>query len=101
MTPEFGGVPAAPNRCEIEARVLHITQSPDFADKWLLGIEIRASSPIEGPNFARVGETVGAFTFDPPGGLGADTVISAQAEFLGDARGGQFQLTEIRLVEGD
>lgn len=101
MTPEFRGVPAAPNRCRIEAKVLHREQSPDFPEKWFYGIEILASEAIEGPNFARVGETVAAFTFDPPAELEPGVAISAEAEFLGDERGGQFQLTEIRLLDSD
>lgn len=101
MTPDFRGVTAAPNRSEIEAKVLHVEQSADFPDKWFLGLEILVSKAMQGPNFARVGETVGAFTFNPPTEVTSGTVVSAHAEFLGDGRGGQFQLTDIRIVNSD
>lgn len=93
------GVMAAPNSCEIRAEVLTLEQSANFADKWELELDILASTPLSGPNFARVGEQVRGFTFDPPPQLRTGSIIRARAEFLGDARGGQFQLRDL-TVEG-
>lgn len=90
---------AAPNQCEILARVLHIEPSPTFPDKSYLELEILESKNVAGPNFARAGDRVTAFTFQIDAGISEGKVISALAEYLGDVRGGQFQLT--RLVEPD
>jgi hypothetical protein len=96
-----GGVPAAPNRSEITAVVVQLEQSPAFADKWLLQLEIRSSRSLEGPNFARVGAVADAFTVEPVAGLIPGTQLKAQAEYLGDARGGTFQLRNIEVLDAE
>lgn len=99
MVPKFSGVMAAPNQSEIKAKVLAIVQSPDFKDKLLLELEILDSKSISGPNFAHIGEKVKGFTFELKPELLEGRIITAHAEFLGDERGGKFQLTQIRLLE--
>jgi hypothetical protein len=99
MTASFGGVPAAPNRSAIEAKVVRIEQSPEFSDRWHLELEFLSSENISGPNFARVGQTARAFTFEPTSGISPGRTIAAEAEFLGDERGGQFRLTQLHLVD--
>lgn len=99
MPPGPGGVPAAPNRSEITAKVLQLDQSPVFPDKWLLRVRVDSSRALEGPNFARVGAVVDAFTVGPVGDLAAGQEIRAQAEYLGDARGGTFQLRDIEVAD--
>jgi hypothetical protein len=89
-----GGVPAAPNRCAIEARVLDVRRSERFPQRWDLEIEILSSRPLEGPNFAHPGRRSAAIAFgDLPAGAGE--AIAAEAEFVGDQRGGVFQLSEV------
>jgi hypothetical protein len=99
MPPRAGGVPAAPNRSEITALVLQLEQSPAFADKWLLQLEIRTSRALEGPNFARAGAVADGFTVEPLGDLAPGRQIRAQAQYLGDPRGGTFQLRGIELLD--
>lgn len=89
-------VPAQPNQSEIKAKVLKVEQSPIFADRWHVEIEVMESRPLVGPNFARVGERVSGFTFAPSAPTEAGDVVSANAEFIGDERGGQFQLSAIK-----
>ena len=86
---------AAPNQCHIKARVHSVERSAHFPDKVELEIEILESREVSGPNFARVGERARAFTFDPPAAVAEGAVIECAAEFLGDPRGGRFQLTGI------
>ncbi len=95
MAAEFRGVMAAPNRCEIKARVLRLEQSDQFPDKWYLELEFVESKDLSGPNFARVGQRAKGFTLELPSNISQGSIIAAQAEFLGDERGGQFQLTQI------
>jgi hypothetical protein len=99
MTPEIHGVMAAPNRCEIKAKVLRVEQSPKFPDKWHFEMEILETRDLRGPNFARVGQTAKGFTFESTSGISPGNVITAEAEFLGDERGGQFQLTQINVID--
>ena len=99
MMPEFRGVMAAPNQCQIKARVLNVEQSAEFADKWYLQLEILESKDVSGPNFARVGQRTKGFTFDLRSEVAPGSIITARAEFLGDERGGQFQLTQITVIE--
>lgn len=99
MVPEFSGVMAAPNQSEIRAKVLAIEQSPDFKDKLLMELKILDSKSLSGPNFAHIGENVKGFTFELKPKLLEGRIIAAQAEFLGDERGGKFQLTQIKLLE--
>jgi hypothetical protein len=98
MRPEFRGVPAAPNQCQIKARVLQVEQSTEFADKWYLDLEILESTSVSGPNFARVGQRARGFTFDLAPEVSPGSVITALAEFLGDERGGQFQLSQVNVT---
>lgn len=95
------GVPAAPNRSDITARVLSLTQSPTFADKWQLELEVINSETRFGGDFAQAGKTISAFTFEEVTDLKEGSVLKAQAEFVGDARGGQFQITRLRVVESE
>jgi hypothetical protein len=92
-------VMAAPNRSEIKAKVLQKEQSQAFRDKWYLELQILESKDLHGPNFARAGERVKGFTFGDREDIPQGSIITAQAEFLGDARGGQFQLSDVAIVE--
>lgn len=95
------GVPAAPNRSHVKAKVVSKKQSDRFPDKWLLEIEIVDSRSIEGPNFARAGQHTEAFSFDAKiVGVSVGSVISAEAEYLGGPTQGQFQLSQV-APEGD
>lgn len=98
MAPEFRGVMAAPNRSEVKAKVLQVERSSKFPDKWYLDLEILESKGLSGPNFARVGERVKGFTFGATCDVSPGSIIAVQAEFLGDARGGQFQLSQVDIV---
>jgi len=98
MTPEVRGVMAAPNESEIRAKILRVEQSTEFADKWNLELEILASKTIAGGTFAGVGDRVKAFTIASRPNFSANNIITAQAEFLGDAQGGLFRLTNIQVL---
>ena len=91
-------VMAAPNRSRIKAKVLQTEPSARFADKWHLELEILESEDLEGPNFARVGETAQGVAFEQGGAIAAGDVISAEAEFVGGPRGGQFRLFEVAAL---
>lgn len=96
------GVPAAPNKVRIKAKVLNIRQDSQFSDKWHLMIEILDSESIAGPNFARKGEEAKAFAFDSTPGFSSrdmapGNIMSAEAEYVGDATHGAFRLGLIRL----
>jgi hypothetical protein len=93
------GVPAAPNRSEIKARVLRVEQSSTFPDKWYVGLEILESKGLSGPNFAHVGDKAEGFNFGNAFDLSSGDVITAEAEYVGDASGGQFQLSQVNVVE--
>ncbi len=95
MRPKFEGVIAAPNQSEITAKVLNVEQSSKFADKWYLDLEIFETKDVKGPNFARKGQSVKGFTFESISNISPDSIIIAQAEFVGDERGGQFRLTRV------
>jgi hypothetical protein len=92
------GVMAAPNRARIQARVLRAEQSTQDPEKWQLELEILASQTVSGPNFARVGEKVQGFTFGPAWEVPAQTIIEAEAEYIGGPHAGQFQLTNVRIT---
>lgn len=93
------GVPAAPNRSEIKARVIGVERDSNFPEKRYVDLEILDSKSLDGPNFARAGEKVKGFAFGDALDASPGSVISAEAEFLGDERGGQFQLSGIEVVE--
>ena len=99
MEPGPPGVPAAPNRSGITARVLGVEQSSTFPDKWYADLEILESKSLEGPNFARVGEQARGFTFGSDADVAPGSVISAEAEYLGDAGGGEFRLSRIEVAD--
>jgi hypothetical protein len=92
------GVMGAPNRCWIQARVLEVEQSSAFPDKWMLELEILETKDREGPNFAHVGDEVKGFTFSDEGFLSGGDTIAAEAEYVGGPRGGQFQLSDVKVV---
>jgi hypothetical protein len=95
------GVTAAPNRCQITARVLREGQEPSVPEKREATLEILESRDIRGPNFAHAGDRVEAFTFEAPPAWTEGTVIRAEAEYLGDARRGRFQLYGPEVVDSD
>ena len=101
MASEHNGVMAAPNRCKIEARILSVTPSERFPNKRELQFELIEALPLEGPDFAshRVGKKVEGFTFDTSFELSQDELVLAEAEYLGDARQGLFQLFDLRTTE--
>jgi hypothetical protein len=101
LTSKFRPVTAAPNRCDIKAKVLGVEQSPKFPDKWHLELEILETKAISGPNFARVGQANRAFTLESTASVSPGSVITAEGEFLGDERGGQFQLTHIHSEDSE
>jgi hypothetical protein len=86
------GVPAAPNRSRMTARVLAVRQSPQFADRWLLRIRVEQVRPIAGGTFAAAGQERDAFVFGarPPS---VGDVLDADAEYVGGPSGGAFRLT--------
>jgi hypothetical protein len=95
--PEGPSVMAAPNRCHITAKIMQIRPSAKYPDKRELEIEILASEPLEGPNFAKVGQKCHAFTFEASDALKVGDVVTAQAEFIGGRGQGVFQLTRLAL----
>ncbi len=98
MANGFSEIMAAPNQCAIKARVLNLERSPQFSDKWLLDIEILESKQIMGPNFARVGQSVKGFTFESISNIVPGSILQAKAEYIGDVRKGQFQLTDLEVI---
>ena len=92
-------VMAAPNRCNITAKIIQIQPSAKHPDKWELEIEILTSESLEGPNFATVGQKSRAFTFETSVALKVGNVVTAQAEFIGSRGQGVFQLTQLALSE--
>ena len=95
--PEGPSVMAAPNRCRITAKIMQMRSSARYPDKRELEIEILASEPLKGPNFAKVGQKSRAFTFEDSDALMAGNVVTAQAEFIGGRGQGVFQLTQLAL----
>ena len=98
MNPNVQGVMAAPNRSRIKAKVLSVEQSAKYPDKWHLEFEVLESSDVSGPNFARVGQKAEGFSFSPAWDAPPQTIIEADAEYIGGAQGGQFQLTDVRII---
>lgn len=97
MKPEAQGVMAAPNRSRIKAKVLRVEQSAKYPDKWHLKLEILESKDVSGPNFARVGQKAEGFTFGSAWEAPPPAIIEADAEYIGGAQGGQFQLSDVRI----
>jgi hypothetical protein len=102
MAQKRGGIMAAPNQCELRARIVSVKASGQFPDKQELQFLLLDAWPIEGPDFAsqRVGQIGKGFTFDHSVELSEGTVVRAKAEYIGDARAGQFQLTELKPDDG-
>ncbi len=98
MQPQISAMMAAPNSSRIKAKVLGANQSAQFPDKWELELEILDSQSVSGPNFARVGEKVQGFTFRDAWDLPTPVVIEADAEYIGGAQKGLFQLTNLRVA---
>ena len=100
-TPGPGGVSAAPNHCLVEARIVSRKQDPRWEDKIHLKLELLGTEDIEGPNFARalIGNEVLAYGFDLGAEFSPEASIQAEAEFHGDERGGEFQLSDLRLLD--
>ena len=96
-----GGISAPPNRCDVKGRLVSLARSAHFPDKHELTFALLASAPREGPDLARrrVGTTVAGFTFESTAGLHPGSVFLAEAEYLGDARRGLFQLSRLRQAE--
>ena len=63
-------------------------------------LEVMHSKAVEGPNFARVGQTVKAFSVGSIPDISTGAVITARAKYIGDERGGTFQLVEIAVTGG-
>ncbi|MGB7924388.1 MAG: hypothetical protein WCF57_14180 [Pyrinomonadaceae bacterium] len=99
MNSDVPGVMAAPNRSRIKAKVLNVEQSAKYPDKWHLELEILEASGMGGPNFARVGQKAEGFSFGPSWDAPPPAIIEADAEYIGGAQGGQFQLSNVRTVE--
>jgi hypothetical protein len=93
--PEGPSVMAAPNRCHITAKIIQIRPSAEYPDKKELEIEILATEPLEGPNFAKAGQKSHAFTFEDSDALMVGNVVTAKAEFIGGRGQGVFQLTQL------
>lgn len=96
--PVLHGIMAAPNQIRITARVITTAISLQYADRTEMELEVLQSKSIMGPNFARPGEIVSGFTFEPAEEILAGSVIKADAEYIGDAYGGRFRLKNITLV---
>lgn len=94
------GVPAAPNRSIVEAKVLSVRQSDRFPDRWELDLEVVSARAVEGGSFARPGDRVRGFTFAESLDLAPASTIVTDAEFVGDERGGAFRLTNPRPSRG-
>ena len=90
---------AAPNKCQIKAKVLALEPSPRFPDKLCFDLQILEAMPIEGPIFRRAGDTCKGFTLEPFLGLTPGRTIAAQAEYIGDAIQGQLRLEQIVFVD--
>jgi hypothetical protein len=95
----MAGVTAAPNQAWIRATILRAEQSPQFADKWMLEIEISAAEPISGPQLALVGMRAQAFTIRPAWDLPLPAQVEAEAEYVGGPRLGAFRLKNLRAVQ--
>ncbi|MBB3192489.1 hypothetical protein [Halomonas cerina] len=93
-----GGIMAPPNRCRIKGTLVSIESSPAFPNKQELRFALLESQALEGPDMAhaRIGTTVEGFTFESLSGLHQDDVFLAEAEYIGDARRGLFQLSRLR-----
>lgn len=89
---------AAPNQSQIQAKVLQIRQSPQFADKWLLELEILAVTSISSGSFIQVGQQVSAFTVGAQPHFSIGSKITATAEYMGNPQGGMLQLSRISVL---
>lgn len=91
---------AAPNESRILARVRTVERSAQWPDKWEMELEVVSSERVDGPNFARAGQRVHAFTFGPEAPAQPSDTIRARAEYIGGPRGGQFKLADVVVQSG-
>lgn len=78
-----------------------LTHSDRFPDKQELVFEVLPVQPIEGPDFAtqRIGQSVNGFTFDTPTTLAKGALVTAEAEYVGGARQGSYQIFNLRATK--
>ncbi|HEY8607969.1 MAG TPA: hypothetical protein VIM12_12715 [Noviherbaspirillum sp.] len=93
--PMTNAMMAAPNLARIRAIILHVEQSPQFPDKWMLAMEIEEAECLSGPHFARPALRAHAFTIRASWDLPVPVRVEAEAEYLGGARNGVFQLKNL------
>lgn len=91
-----GGVPVAPNKAAITARVLSTGEDPAMPGRWLLELDIAASTPLEGTDWAALRPRSQAFVVGAPPDVGAGDTIEAEATWLGGPTGGRFRLEKLR-----
>jgi hypothetical protein len=96
-----GFVSAAPNRSLIEARILALNRSRDFPDKWILKMNVLKSTALSGSWVIGERENIEGFVFEStpdfnPQTMAVGSEITAEVEFLGDPRGGVFQIHRIK-----
>lgn len=96
-----GGIMAPPNRCSIKGKLVSIEPSPQFPNKQELSVTLLESQALEGPDMAhaKIGTTVKGFTFDSLISLHQEDVFLAEAEYIGDAQRGLFQLSHLRPAD--
>jgi hypothetical protein len=97
----FGSVSAAPNRSLIEAKILTLNRSRDFPDKWILKMDVLKSTALSGSWVIKDRENIEGFVFEStpvfnPQMMIVGSEITAEVEFLGDPRGGIFQIHRIK-----
>jgi hypothetical protein len=90
------GVMVTPNNSRIKAKILRVTQSEQYADKWQLEFEILELQNVTGASFACVGEKVEGFTFRAAWDIPLPAVVESDAEYIGGSQKGLFQLTNLQ-----
>ncbi len=78
---------------------MQAARSADSPRKWLLRLLVDSVTVEHGGQFVRPGDEVDAFAFDPAGRPAPGAVLRAEAEFVGGAAGGTFQLHRVELSE--
>ena len=99
--PRPGSVSAMPNGAQLEIELLEL--SPDLGDKRksLVKFLVLGSRPLFGPQFAKDGETYEGFCFESMVNYRVGDRVEAEAEYLGDAHQGVFQLCKLRTLSHD
>lgn len=94
-------IQAAPNLCLIHARVITANRSEQFPDKVELSLKITQSTNLDGPDFTSryLEKIVAGFTFNPTFEIKQDTLIVANASYIGGPHAGAFHLTELRIQD--